>query len=409
MVKKKVLFIMPTLECGGAEKSLVTLLNSIEYDKYEVDLLLFEKRGIFVNSIPSHVNILNEINVIKYFNLPLKKSIKQLIPLKKEIAFNRVIAPIKYKVSKNKIRQLQKNWKFVSKGIEKVNKEYDAVIGYLEMWPIYFAVEKVKAKIKIGYIHTDYKNYGMDPKFDKEYFEKLDYIFTVSNECKNTLDLLFPEIEKKILVMENIISKNSLNKMAINGKGFDNDFYGIRILTIGRLDYNKGYDLAIKACAKLIKDGYNIRWYAIGDGTQKVQFMNLVSDYNMTNNFIFLGTIENPYPFLKQADIYVHPSRLEGKSIAIEEAKVLCKPIVVTRYATVTDQIQDKEDGIIVNIDEESLYMGIKSLLDNNNLKEGLSFKLFKKDFSNESAVVEKFNQLIKKKNVVFPSLQDFY
>lgn len=398
-MKKKLLFVIPSVEGGGAEKSLVTLLSSIDFNEYSVDLQLFSKKGLFIDSIPSEVNVLDEPKVIDTFMLPLRQSLASLWTMNKRLMIYRIIYSLKQKLSRNKLVNRQKAWNYLNRSIKSINKRYDAAIGYLEMWPIYFVVDKVDADIKIGYIHTDYLKYGMDKRYDNPYFDNLDYILSVSDNCKSTLASTFPHFKSKLELLENITSKDILEKMSCIGQEFGDSFNGTRILTIGRLDYNKGHDLAIKCCAKLVENGHNIRWYVIGDGSQKQEFIQMVAQYGIEKHFIFLGTTSNPYSYLKQADIYVHPSRIEGKSIAIEEAKILCKPIVVTAYSTVKDQIIDGEDGIIIDIDEDSLYEGVSRVIKNKQLRHQLILGLQQKDFSNKEKVISKFYRLVNNEN----------
>ena len=134
----------------------------------------------------------------------------------------------------------------------------------------------------------------------------------------------------------------------------------------------KGYDFAIQACAQLRQQGYDIRWYAIGTSPEEKKYHALAMQYGLSEVFRFLGEQENPYIYLRQADLYVQPSRFEGKSIALLEAKILCKPIVVTRFSTAAEQIEDERDGLIVDMDARGVYQGIKRLLDDATLCERL-------------------------------------
>ena len=386
---------MPSLEGGGAEKSLVTLIGSLDHKLYDIHLLLFEKKGVFLPLLSDDVKILEPIEVLGAFAKPFMKSIDTLQRTNRRLILKRMFHSFNNKFKKNKVGQLQKSWNLVSNMVEVQDGHYDAVIGYLEMWPIYFAVEKINARVKIGVIHTNYTKYGMDKDFDLAYFSELDYLMTVSEECRSSLIEEFPHIADKINIMENIISEKEIQLLADENEGFKDDFNGMRLLTIGRLDYNKGYDLAIEACSKLVEKGCNIRWYAMGTGPDKEKFMKMVKTAGLEGHFIFLGNISNPYPYLKQADIYVHPSRLEGKSMAVEEAKVLKKPIIVTAYENAKDQITHGQDGVIVEMDAAVLADGIEELIYYGHLRGSLVKHLSSRSFSNEQDVLGVFNKLI--------------
>lgn len=174
-----------------------------------------------------------------------------------------------------------------------------------------------------------------------------------------------PSDEHKIEVFKNIISSESIKEMAQEKEEFDSEFKGTKIVTVGRLSKEKGQDIAIKVLANLIKNGYNVRWYCIGDGVDKKAYENLIEEYGLTSEFILLGSKENPYPYIKMADIYVQPSRHEGFCLTLAEARYLQKPIITTDFSGSYEQITDNYDGFIVRVDEDELYEKIKFLLNN--------------------------------------------
>ncbi len=191
----------------------------------------------------------------------------------------------------------------------------------------------------------------------------------------------------KILSIDNIINPRLINLLSESGTGFQDSFSGYRILTIGRLDYQKGYDYAIEACKRLYDDKLNIRWYVIGAGPELAQLKNMVIENELEDSFVFLGQKSNPYPYIKQCDIYVQPSRWEGKSIAIDEAKVLYKPIITTNYPTVGCQIEHQVNGIIVEMSSLGVYFGIKSLITNANIGHELSKNLREENLNNSREI----------------------
>ncbi len=269
--------------------------------------------------------------------------------------------------------------------MKSINKKYDVAIGYLEKTPIYFCVDKVNAKKKIGFIHNDYDKLGMDPEIDQKYFDKLGNIVTVSEECASVLKQRFPVYKDKVEVMYNIVSPKVINKMSSNHLNIK--YRGVNLVSLGRLHQQKGFELAIEACKNLIDSGYKIKWHVIGEGEERTKLEKLIKANRLEENFILLGLKENPYPYIKNADIYVHPSRFEGKSIAIDEAKILNKPIVVTNFTTVKDQIKDQETGLIVDMTSSSIAEGIKRLLDDDHLRGKLTNNLSKEKLGTESEI----------------------
>lgn len=391
-MKKNLLFIMSNLECGGAEKALISLLQTIDYSKYNVDLLLFTKKGLFLNKVPKEVNILDEPFGYKYYDMCIKKVTIELIKKGRiKDLIGRLRSIYIYKTEKDLSRCNQRIWKYISRMFGKLDKEYDVAIGYLEGHPIYYCIDNVKARKKIGFIHNDYDKLGLNPIGDKAYFNKLDKIVTVSEECSEVLKKRFPEYKNKIDIMYNIVSPKTIRNLSLENTELNKDY--INLVTVGRLNNQKGYDMAVESCKILVDKGYNIKWYAVGDGLDRKKLEKIISKKNIENNFILLGIKENPYSYINKADIYVQPSRFEGKSIAIDEAKILHKPIVVTNFSTVRDQIDNEVNGLIVEMTPQHISIGIEKLINNKEIKNKLVDNLKKEDLGNENEI-EKFYKL---------------
>lgn len=390
MNKKNILFVMPSLSAGGGEKSLVNLLAQINYDLFNVDLFLLNQEGLFMEFLPKQVNLVSSSRAYQLFSLPLIRSINSLIINGEfSLAFHRLVFTIQNRRAKNISIREQTTWKYLSKAFTKLEKEYDVAIGFLEKTATYFCVDKVKATKKIGWVHIDYDKLGMNPTFDRAYFNQLNHIITVSEECANVMKKRFPEEESKVEVIYNIVSPTIINNMA---KTQNTDLYDRKkgekvILSIGRLHPQKGFELAIEACKLLIERGQLIHWYIIGEGEEREKLTHLIQINQLENYITLLGLKSNPYPFIKQADLYVQPSRFEGKSIAIDEAKILNKPIIVTNFSTAKDQIQDRVNGLIVDMNPESLAIGIQELISHSDLQNQLIQNLKEEKLGTEDEI----------------------
>ena len=377
---------MNNMRCGGAEKALISLLETIDYSAYEVDLFLFKHDGIFMNQIPKSVHLLEEPKEFQYYDMSIKRAIQDCLRRGKwHIALMRSLAGFIFKSENNRVRCEQRVWKYISKSLKNIDKPYDIAIGYLEKNPIYFCIDKVKAHKKIGFIHNDYDKLGMDPELDRTYFDKLDYLVTVSEECSQILKRRFPTYQHKVDVMYNIVSPAAIHKLALEPIEW-NDGH-TKLVSVGRLNYQKGFELAVETCKELIKNGYPVKWYIIGEGEEREKLERMIADHQLQDAFVLMGLKENPYPYIKEADIYVQPSRFEGKSIAIDEAKILHKPIVVTNFSTAKDQIKDNENGLIADMNAASLFAAIKALLDDNKLRDTLSGNLSREKLGTESEI----------------------
>ena len=378
-MKKDILFIIPSLGAGGGEKSLINLLTQFDFNKYNVDLFLLNHSGLFMDFIPKQVNVLDITENVEIFNKSLKDSIVgYLYKGNFRLAFSRLMFCIQNRINENIGISEQYSWKYLKKAIGIIDKKYDVAIGYLEKTSNYICVDCVQAYKKIGWIHNDYRKLNLDKSFDAKYFKKLDYLVTVSEECEKVLKEEFPEESYKVKLIFNIVSKKAIENLAnevIKEDSMKKD--KVNILSIGRLHEQKGFDIAIEACKILVDKGYNICWYIIGEGLERSKLEELIDKNNLKENFKLLSLRSNPYKYLKACDIYVQTSRYEGKSVAIDEAKILCKPIVVTNFSTVYDQIENNKTGIITEMNSLAVSKGIQSIINNPKIQEKEVIKLY--------------------------------
>lgn len=389
-MKKRILFVIPSLNIGGGEKSLVNLLNQFDYEKYDVDLFLFSYGGIFEQFLPKEVNIIPLPEKYIDFNLYFGQSLLNMIK-KRNLSqiYNKSMFTLINNVTKDKFNADQYNWKYLRSSFEKLDKKYDVAIGYLEKSSIYFCIDKVNANKRIGFIHTHYEKSGMNENIDKKYFKKLDNIVTITEECLDVLKRRFPECKDKMSVIYNIVSPSTINNMILNSdeniiKKKDKQ---ITIVSVGRLDKAKGYELAIDTCKELVNKNFNIKWYVIGEGEERESLTKLINENSLQKNFILLGLKSNPYPYMQDADIFVQTSRYEGKSIALDEAKILKKPIVVTNYETAREQIDNGINGLIVDMNSNDICNGIERIIKDSKLRDRLCNNLSKIDFGTEKEI----------------------
>lgn len=395
-MKKSIVFVIPSLDAGGGEKSLVNLLNCIDFNQYEVDLILLNKKGIFLNSIPHKVRIVEiEGNYTDFIKGLFESVLGFLIQFKIGLFFHRISYWFKNSIYINKAKAEQYSWRNLSASIPYIHNEYDVAIAFLEKSSIYFTVDKLNARKKIGWIHTNYSSSGMSPAFDKNYFDKLNCIVGVSPECEENLKFNFPEFKTKIKTIYNIVSSTVIHLLA-NEVVLDYNFESLSnsIVTIARLSHEKGCDLVIETGALLKKANVDFKWFIIGEGQERDKLESKIKEYNLENNVVLLGLKSNPYPYLKAATLYVQPSRYEGKSIAIDEAKILNKPIIVTNFSTAKDQIQHQLNGIITDMNPEALATAISNLSNDKNLQKSLAENLAKEQLGTEDEI-NKIYQLI--------------
>ena len=384
--KKDILFIMNNLHCGGAEKALLSLLQTFDYSLYNVDLLLFKKEGMFLKQVPKEVNLLDEPKEFQYFDMSFSKALfKAIASLRLDVFFNRILFTIVYKTEKKATVREQKVWNYIKPTLKPLSKKYDLAIGFLEKTPNYFCVDKVDAKVKIGFIHNDYEKLDMDASIDVPFFDKLNFIATISHECLEVLKRTFPKQADKCIIIGNISAPKLINKLAL--ETIEPLYSGLKLITLGRLSPQKGYDLLVETARLLKENTIDFKWYILGIGELQNQLNQLIEKYDLQNHIVFLGLKENPYPYIKQSDIYIQPSRFEGKSVAIDEAKILHKPIIVTNFSTAKDQITHDVNGLIVAMNPEALVNGIVRMQSETDLKKQLIENLSNEIIGNESEI----------------------
>lgn len=366
---KHVLFVIDTLRMGGAEKSLVSLLKALDPQRVNVDLFLFETGGVLQAEVPSWVNILEADPVTRGMTLELRNYLGDVIRSGHiGAAFSRLWMTVRARFN---VRP-QFSWSIVEKHIPALEKNYDAAIGYLEGFPDFFVLDKVKADEKIGWIHTDYTG-RRPPREEAEYYSRFDKLVTISDVCKTAFTNVFSQPADKIQILENIVLTEDIQAKS---KEMVTDVWptsGVcNLVTVGRLDHHKGIDIAAKSAKILVERGVQICWHVYGQGIMKKNLEDFIQENGLEGKFVLEGLRDNPYPYMKRADLIVQPSRREGKSIVLDEAKILGKAIVVTDYPSVHDQITDQVTGLITGMEPEAIADGIERLLKDTALKKKL-------------------------------------
>lgn len=387
-MKKKILFIMPSMFIGGAERSLLGLLDSIDYTKYDVSLFLYRHEGEFLSQIPKEINVLPAIPQYATFDVPIVDLIKSRYW---KFGMARIRGKIRLKKMKKKQPDLGvwASMQTISQSLlpllPNISGEYDLGICFLGIPDV--LIEKVNAKKKITWNHTDYSILGPDKDYDRKQYDKLDYIVSVSEKCLEQFLKSYPELEAKAIFIENVLSKRLIEQQASEvAKGFIDDGT-IKLLSVGRFSDAKNFDNVPDICRCILNAGINIRWYLIGYGSDESLIRQRITEVGVENHVIILGKKENPYPYIKACDLYVQPSRYEGKCVTVREAQLLGKPVVITRYATSASQLEDGVDGVIVPMGNEGCAMGIVNLLNNPEKMKKLSTACIERDYTNAEEI----------------------
>ena len=403
-MKPRIFIHMRYMALGGAERALLGLLNSLNPEKVDIDLFLNQHTGEFMTLIPKYVNLLPEVIQYKSLETHIKQGFRDGCWM---VAFARIVA----KLQKKLYFAIHRNEKdddgfFAAKCtapfLPQINScvKYDLAISFIT--PHVVTLKKVNAKRKLSWIHTDYATLHLARRVVLPIWRQYDNIISISPDVSRTFVNIFPELEEKIIEIENIISPEFVRQQAeITSEliQFQSQVEclasDIKILSIGRFCYAKNYDNVPDIASRIVEAGYkNLKWYLIGFGTDEELIRQKIKLANMENHVIILGKKENPYPYIKLCDLYVQPSRYEGKSITVREAQMLCKPVIVTAYPTSSSQIHDGVDGIIVPMDNANCAKGIIRVIADSNLQQNIIEHLRNHDYGNESEVEKIYKML---------------
>ena len=365
---KKILIFSHAMEIGGAERALIGLLNRLVEQAYEVDLFLMRHEGELMKFIPKQVNLLSEIPEYTCLAVPMTQVLKKK---KLNILYGRLLGKLKASqyVKKHGLKPdngvaLEYSHKYVCSYMPKVNDTvYDLAISFLT--PHYFVEEKVNAKKKIAWIHTDYSYIDVDVQSEKEMWRAYDYIASISDDCTRGFLSKFPELEEKIIRVDNIIPVDFIKEQAELSDVQDEmpRDGSTRILSVGRFCNAKNFDNVPDICRRIRQMGHNVKWYLIGFGPDEALIRDKIKEADMEDYVIILGKKDNPYPYMKECDFYIQPSRYEGNCVCVHEAQALGKTVIITDYSTAKSQLNDGVDGFIVPMDNENCAMGIYSLI----------------------------------------------
>lgn len=397
-MKPRIFIAIHYLELGGAEISLIGLLNAIDTSRYDVDLFIYSHRGELIKMIPAGIHLLPEVKEYAQIEKPIKEVLKQggwkiaLARLWAKFQFSRYV---KRYHPKEGSAIFQYVFNAVTPLLPDLYKygEYDLAISFLT--PHNIVAEKVHAKKKIAWIHTDYTRISVDVNKELPVWDKFDKIASISQDVTKTFSQIFPSLSNKMIEINNILSPSLVRKRAEEFPViFSKDVSRVNLLSVGRYTFAKNYDNVPDICKRIRETGCNVYWYIIGYGGDEALIRSKIKEAEMEEYVILLGKKENPYPYMKACDIYVQPSRFEGNSVTVREAQMVCKPVIVTDYPTAQSQIQQGVDGVIVPLDNMECARGIVEVIKNRDLQNNLIAYLQTHDYGNEREV-EKIYQLI--------------
>ncbi|WP_313114950.1 glycosyltransferase [Aequorivita sediminis] len=391
--KKKLLFVIESLTLAGSEKSLIALLTNLDSDLYDIDLQLFKYGGELERFLPKYVNLLSPLPYTLFARKSFARNLK---------SFN--IKFIKAKITYSLGLRLQKRnhteiaklyWKSVKHAFEVQDMKYDVAIAYAQGVPTFYVMDKIKATKKVTWVNANVQFTNYNKSFQKSYYDRYNYIVPVSKVNQEHFTNIFPDLSKKLWLIQDMIDYVNIGEMANLFKPeFKKDTFNL--LTVSRLEKGmKGLDITIETCRILRDKEIDFHWYILGKGSFRPEIENYIKINKLEKHLTLLGTSANPYPYFKAADLYVQTSRSESFGISIAEARLLNTPVVTTRFDTVFMQMVDGKNGLVADMNAEAVAEAIIKIIDDNELYNSI-VEYLKNEPKVNTETIKRFNAMIK-------------
>lgn len=369
-MKKHVLFLIDSLTCGGAEKSLISLLPLLDYSQIDVDLLMFKRGGVFEKYVPQQVRVISHRLYGSGFVDRLSQRLHQMC-FSWNLRFGK------------KRHGAETHWRAMHQAVMPLEGQYDVAIAYQQGMPTFFLATKVNAAKKVAWINADVLAAGYDMDYCKQFYDKMDAVVAVSQKLFDLLSARASWMQDKLHCVYDIINPEVVRTLA-QEQVTDMNPVGdaLSIVTVGRLTKPKNHLLALDAAHILKENGLDFVWYFVGEGEMRTAIEQRIADLGLAENVILLGLKENPYPYMAKADVYVQTSAFEGFGMTIAEAKMLQRPVVSTNFDVIHDQIVDHQNGLIADMTPQSVAEKILELIADEELRGSISKSLANETYS---------------------------
>lgn len=384
-MRKKVLFVIDSLVCGGAEKSLVSLMSLLSRDKYEQSIWMRNPVGEFIRLLPCDVKIVE----------PPQYNLYESIKLKLATLFYSVMWRYNKVVGKRE-HHAETLYKCIGWAMKVPDGNWDVVIAYQQGIPTYLVADKFRDSKKLAWINVNIVNACYNLSFNRQYYDKIDCIVPVSVALQSILQNALPQYSDRYVVVYDILNPETIRKMASeNASRIKNGSEEYVIVTVGRLAVQKNYIGAVEVAAELKEMGLKFKWYFVGEGSERGNIEKRIKELGVSKNVILLGTQTNPYAFMQQADVYVQTSTFEGFGLTIAEAKILGKPIVSTNFDVVHDQLVHEKNGLIADMTAKSIAENIYRMISDDGLRSRIVEEVKKESNTTYITEIKKVESLI--------------
>ncbi len=378
MKKRRILFLIDSLVCGGAEKSLVSLLPLIDYSRYDVDLMLIGRGGIFESYIPPQVYVVDFPRSGGWWMKICQAFYSLLIRL----------------FPKRHFAELR--WTALHTAMSRLCQTYDVAVAYQQGFPTYYVAKKVNAARKLAWVNVDMVKAGYRERFNRQFYDRFDKVIAVSDQLYAMMAKTAFASSEKLVTVYDILNVDLIRRMADEEGYTDTLPEGtLRIVTVGRVVPPKNHLLAVEAARELRSRGLRFRWYFVGDGSDRPAVEQRIREYGLEDHVVLLGQKANPYPYMKQADIYVQTSTFEGFCLTLCEARLLHKPEVSTNFPVVYNQLRHGENGLIAEMNAQSLADNIMRLATDDELRQRIIEETKKENNDTARTESRKVNEML--------------
>lgn len=380
-MKKKIIFVSQALWLGGIETAMVNLLNHLDYEKYDITCLITEDYQAMAEYItPKCRLVVSDRHHIVSFKEQYKyKRLFNIMEEPQQASKSRYLI---WKIFKFSLRAIEQRLYAEYIKEQLADEQFDTAVIYSDR-VAEIAVRAIDAKRFLMFYH----NADLGKAYHDVYgYHACDKIIAVSEAQCDKLKKLRPKFASKMIAIRNYIDVESTLNKAMESTGkviFEEE--GIHLVSCGRLAHQKGFDVAIRACAEIVKKGFkDVHWYILGTGPEKSNLEELIYEFEMEDHFHLIGAKSNPFPYMKAADLYVQPSRAEGYSLSILEARVLACPTVAT-FDAAREQLENGITGTLCEASAEAISNAIIKHLEHPDISEKYRKNLMAYSFENEN------------------------
>lgn len=373
-MKQKLLFLYGPLNPGGAERVLLDFLSHLDRGKYEIDLCLMVGGGQLRSEVPEDVRVFHLWDAYDWH----------------------------YKLAHRLSAKLGLDFLFKRRLRNRIVKDYDVVISFLEGMPMKLHGLMGNPTKNITWVHIDLNDFRYTEKLffrnkEKEAFEKMDVVVCVSNDTKNAFQKRFKDFSKPVKVIYNPIDSEKIQRLAGESSLVPEEEF--KVIIVGRLTEQKRVDRLIQVAAKCKEAGLKIRFQIVGDGGLRGELEEMVKDLGVEDVMEFLGYQANPYPYIKAADVLISTSAFEGFGLVLCEAMVLDVPVISTKTAGPVEILDGSRYGFLCGHEVEAIFEAVKRMYEDEGLRREYVIKGREraKDFEVRRAM-EAFNGLMERR-----------